>query len=113
MGGFMRRAIPAALVLLLSGPGLAAAQQANPFVWNGMVTAGQTLEIKGVNGSVRAEPASGAQAEVTAVKRARKSDPASVSVLVVGNPGGGVTVCAVYPSVSGGQQNDCQSGDAS
>jgi hypothetical protein len=108
----MRRTIPAALILLLCGAGLAAAQQPNPFVWNGIVTAGQTLEIKGVNGSVRAEPATGAQAEVTAVKRGRRSDPASVSVQVVGNPGGGVTICAVYPSVSGGQQNDCQSGDA-
>jgi len=108
----MRRTIPAALILLLWGAGLAAAQQPSPFVWNGMVTAGQTLEIKGVNGSVRAEPARGAQAEVTAVKRARRSDPASVSVQVVGNPGGGVTICAVYPGASG-QQNDCQSGDAS
>ncbi|HEY7172589.1 MAG TPA: DUF4097 family beta strand repeat-containing protein [Vicinamibacterales bacterium] len=107
----MRRAIPAALILLLSGAGLAAAQQANPFVWNGPLVAGQTLEIKGVNGSVRAEPASGTQAEVTAVKRARRSDPASVSVQVVMNPAGGVTICSVYPS-TGGPQNDCQSGDS-
>jgi len=108
----MRRAIPAAVILLFSAAGFAAAQQPNPFVWSGMVTAGQTLEIKGVNGSVRAEPASGAQVEVTAVKRGRRSDPASVSVQVVGHPGGGVTICAVYPSAAG-QQNDCQSGDAS
>jgi DUF4097 and DUF4098 domain-containing protein YvlB len=107
----MRRAIPAALVLLLSGAGFAAAQQANPFVWNGTLAAGQTLEIKGVNGSVRAEPASGPQAEVTAVKRGRRSDPATVSVQVVMNPSGGVTVCTVYPSTSGGLKNDCQSGD--
>src|SRR3954466_4724770 len=109
----MRRGIPAALILLLSGASLADAQQANPYVWNGIVTAGQTLEIKGVNGSVRAEPASGGQAEVTAVKRARRSDPASVSVQVIGNPAGGVTICVVYPSAAqAGQQNDCQSGDA-
>jgi DUF4097 and DUF4098 domain-containing protein YvlB len=107
----MRRAIPAALVLLLCGAGLAAAQQPNPFVWNGVLSAGQTLEIKGVNGSVRAEPAAGAQAEVTAVKRGRRSDPASVSVQVVMNPRGGVTICTVYPSASGAQQNDCQSGE--
>jgi hypothetical protein len=109
----MRRAIPAALILLLSGSGLAAAQQANPFVWNGVVAPGQILEIKGVNGSVRAEPAAGAQVEVTAVKRARRSDPASVSVQVVTNPAGGVTICAVYPSAGGGQPNDCQSGETS
>jgi DUF4097 and DUF4098 domain-containing protein YvlB len=112
----MRRTIPIALTLWLCGAGLAAAQQPNPFVWNGIVTAGQTLEIKGVNGSIRAEPATGAQAEVTAVKRGRRSDPASVSVQVVGNPGGGVTICAVYPdaggSSAGGPQNACQSGDA-
>lgn len=107
----MRRAVPAALVLLLSGAGLAAAQQANPFVWSGALSAGQTLEIKGVNGSVRAEPAAGAQAEVTAVKRGRRSDPASVSVKVAINPSGGVTFCTTYPSTPGGQQNDCRSGE--
>jgi putative adhesin len=106
----MRRAIPAALLLWLSSAGLAAAQQANPFVWNGVLSAGQTLEIKGVNGSVRAEPAAGAQAEVTAVKRGRRSDPASVSVQVVINPSGGVTICTIYPSTAG-QQNACQSGE--
>src|SRR5689334_14985323 len=113
MGGFMRRAIPAALVLLLTAPGFASAQQANPFVWNGILASGQTLEIKGVNGSIRAEPASGAQVEVSALKRGRRSDPSSVSVQVVMNPSGGVTICSVYPPPPGGQQNDCQSGDAS
>jgi hypothetical protein len=109
----MRRAIPAAVALLLSGAGLAAAPQANPFVWNGTLTAGQTLEIKGVNGLVRAEPAAGAQAEVSAVKRGRRSDPASVSVQVVMNPGGGVTICAVYPNAaSNPQQNECLPGEA-
>jgi hypothetical protein len=112
----MRRAIPAALLLVLSGAGVAAAQQANPFVWTGAIPTGQTLEIKGVNGSVRAEPAGGAQAEVTAVKRGRRSDPASVSIQVVTNPGGGVTICAVYPAAAAGssrdqQPNECRAGE--
>src|SRR3954447_4485001 len=113
----MRRTIPAALILLLSGAGLAAAQPANPFMWNGVIPPGQTLEIKGVNGSVRAEPSAAAQAEVTAVKRGRRSDPTSVSVQVVMNPGGGVTICAVYPPAAPGssgdqEPNECRAGEA-
>ena len=91
----------AALVLafpLASAPagGGAQAQSGNTFEWRGTVLQGNMLEIKGVNGDVRAEVASGGQAEVVATKSSRRSDIASVRIEVVEH-GGGVTLCAVYP----------------
>src|SRR5687767_1944733 len=53
--------------------GEAAAQ--NEFRWSGQVASGRTVEIKGVNGDVRAEASSGGEVEVVATKSARRSDP--------------------------------------
>lgn len=84
-------------------------QQAQDFQWRGHLTAGQTVTIRGLNGDVRAVAASGADVEVTAVKRARHSDPDEVKIEVV--PGGdGVTICAVYPGRRGGEANECLPG---
>jgi hypothetical protein len=79
------------------------------FHWQGRVEQGNAIEVKGVNGNVRAEAASGDQVEVVATKSARRSDPASVRIQVVEHPGG-VTICAVYPSSDGKHQNTCQPG---
>ena len=49
-----------------------AAQQA-PFRWQGRLAAGQTIEVRGINGDIRATGVSGAMVEVTAVKQARRS----------------------------------------
>src|SRR4051812_21526244 len=68
----------------------------NDFQWQGRIAQGSAIEIKGVNGNVRAEAATGDQVEVVATKRARRSDPESVRIQVVEH-GGGVTICAVYP----------------
>lgn len=87
---------------------LAASSAAEDFAWRGRLSAGQTLEVKGVNGGITAE-ASGGEAEVTAVKRARRSDPASVEIKVVEHAGG-VTVCAVYPGRWGARGNSCVPG---
>ena len=84
------------------------AQEAADFVWHGAVRMGQTLEIKGVNGDIVAERASGREIEVRAEKRARRSDVNEVSIEVVEHEGG-VTLCAVYPS-SGGRENTCEPG---
>src|SRR5215207_7861507 len=70
------------------------------------LAAGRTLEIRGVNGGVSAEPASGGEFEVVAVKRARRSDPDEVRVEVVRHAEG-VLVCAVYPN-PGGEPNTCE-----
>ena len=91
------------------GLALALGASAEDFKWSGRLAAGQTLEVKGVNGAIVAEGGSG-DAEVTAVKTARKSDPASVEVKVIEHSGG-VTLCALYPSPSLGKANSCEPGE--
>jgi len=92
------------LVLL---PGAAAAQD---FRWHGAIPQGQSIEIKGVNGDVRAEPSGGNEVEVVAEKRSRRDNPESVQIQTVPHAGG-VTICAVYPSREGSRPNECQPGD--
>jgi len=79
------------------------------FHWRGQLTTGQALEVKGVNGDIRALPSSTTDAQVTATKAANRSDPNSVCVEVVPY-GGGVTICAVYPDVPGQEPNRCEPG---
>ena len=66
------------------------------FSWTGHVAPGQAIEIKGINGHIRAEASSGPDVEVTAEKSGRRNDPADVQIAIVDN-GDGVTICAVYP----------------
>ena len=84
-------------------------QQQQEFRWSAVLASGQTIEIKGINGSVTAEPSSGDRVEVVAVKIGRRSDPRQVEIATVEHAGG-VTVCAVYPS-SGSRANSCAPGD--
>jgi hypothetical protein len=79
------------------------------FRWSGQLTTGQTLEIKGVNGDIRAVPSLTTDAQVTGSKSATRSDPASVRVEVVPH-GDGITICAVYPDVPGQEPNRCEPG---
>jgi hypothetical protein len=79
------------------------------FHWQGRIAQGRAIEIKGVSGEVRAEPASGNEVEVVAHKSARRSDPAGVRLQVVEHPGG-VTICAVYPNSESSRPNDCKPG---
>lgn len=96
-------------VALLSGIlSLPAAAFQNDFHWTGQLAPGQTITIKGVNGGIHAEAAAGSAIEVSAVKKARHSDPNLVKVEMV--PGAdGVTICAVYPD-DGSAPNTCGSG---
>ena len=82
---------------------------ATDFRWHGALAAGQSIEIKGVNGDVTAEAARGNEVEVTAVRRGERSDPEGVRLDVVPH-GGGVTICAVYPSPEGRSPNECRPG---
>src|SRR5438477_11968986 len=52
------------------------------FNWSGALSPGQTLEIKNINGDIRAELASGNMVEVTAHKSANRSDVATVRIEV-------------------------------
>src|SRR2546422_4294483 len=79
------------------------------FHWKGKIAAGKEIEIKGVNGDVRAVAGSGGETEVTATKRAKRSDPDEVKIEVVEHEGGG-TICAVYPS-EGRRANECRPGE--
>ena len=102
-------ALACAPALLSGRPGAAPrapARQGNEWTWHGTVAAGQMLQIRGVNGSIDAEPATGNEVLVTATKHARESDPDDVRIEVV-QDGGNVTICAVYP----GRSNHCGAGD--
>jgi hypothetical protein len=81
---------------------------AQDFEWKGSLKPGQALEIKGINGGIHAKGGPGAL--VTAVKKARKSDPASVQIKAVEHAGG-VTVCALYPAAPGSPSNECAPGE--
>jgi Toastrack DUF4097 len=97
----------AVIAALLLAPAAAAAQD---FRWHGAIPQGQSIEIKGVNGDVRAEPSGSNEVEVVAEKHARRDNPESVQIQVVPH-GGGVTICAVYPSRDGSRPNECQPGN--
>ena len=106
---YRKRAFAAAAAALFLGAGTGRAS-AQDFNWAGPVAQGRAIEIKGVNGDVRAEPSGSNQVEVVAVKSARRDDPASVRIQVVPHDGG-VTICAVYPSREGSRPNECAPGD--
>jgi hypothetical protein len=79
------------------------------FQWTGRLGAGESIEIKGINGDVRAVLATGPDVEVTARRSARRSNPGDVRIEVVPRTGG-VTICAVYPDVPGREPNSCEPG---
>ncbi|MBZ5607935.1 MAG: hypothetical protein LAP38_06755 [Acidobacteriia bacterium] len=86
-----------------------AATTTDTFHWTGHVPAGQFLEVRGINGSIHAQPASGESIEVIASKSGRVFDPGEIEVKVVQRDGG-VTICAVYPSSADTSQ--CENGGA-
>jgi len=97
-------------VLAIAPPVTVANAQAADFQWSGTISQGSTLEIRGVNGSVRAVASPDGTARVEAVRRARRSDPESVRIEVVEHAGG-TTICAVYPTPPGAsRQNRCSPG---
>jgi hypothetical protein len=80
------------------------------FYWAGTLSEGQVLEVRGVNGPIRAGAAVGSEVQVRAHTRARRSDPSSVRI-EVDEHAGGVTVCAVYPTPAGARAHGCESGE--
>jgi len=89
------------------GAALALAQ--TDFNWRGQLASGQTLEVRNINGEIRATASGSGDAEVHATKSATRSDPASVQIQVVPHAGG-VTICAVYPAPAGREPNTCGPG---
>ncbi|MGE5801796.1 MAG: DUF4097 family beta strand repeat-containing protein [Gemmatimonadota bacterium] len=101
------RTLVTAAALCLTALATAAAQDFN---WHGRLAAGKRLEVKGVNGDVRAVLTSG-EAVVNATKHSRRSDPDEVEIKVVESEDG-ITICAVYPTPRRArQENTCEPGD--
>jgi hypothetical protein len=83
---------------------------AQDWTWRGRVSADQWMEVKGVNGSVRAVASSGSEIEVEVTKtEGNRGDPDDIKMVVVPHADG-VTICAVYPTPRGREPNDCQPG---
>ncbi len=93
------------LILLTATTALFGAVGKDTFHWSGKVPPGQQIEIRGVNGSIHAEPSLGNDVDVVAFKNGVRYDAADIEVRVVEHDGG-VTICAVYPSVEG-RGNEC------
>ncbi len=83
--------------------------QGSEFRWDKALRAGQTIEIKGINGSIEATRSDGRRVEVLAVKTSERGDVSSVKIEAVEHSGG-VTICSVYAS-SGSRQNSCEPGE--
>ena len=83
----------------------------NDFQWTGQIGLGNRIEIKGVNGGIRATATTGDLTQVSATKRAQRNDPSQVTVELVEHSDG-VTICAVYPAPPGEPANECLPGDA-
>lgn len=93
---------------LLPGSGAVSAQSPQ-FHWHGSIAQGNSIEVKGVNGDVRAEASGSNEVEVMAEKQARRSNPEDVRIEVVTHADG-VTICAVYPSRDSARPNVCAPG---
>jgi hypothetical protein len=88
------------------------AARSSDFNWHKALAAGKTIEIVGVNGSIDASGTSASEVDVSAIRRGRKSDPESVRIDVVEHDDG-VTICAVYPTPRGEEENECRAGGKS
>lgn len=78
------------------------------FNWAGVVPPGQTIEIQGVLGSIRAEPSTGDSVVVYATRHGRATNPDVHFEVVRRNDG--VTICAVYPVPASASPNTCRPG---
>jgi hypothetical protein len=90
-------------VTVVTASVFAAPQSDSDFRWQGRMGAGKTLEIKGVNGEVRAEGSSSDDVEIVAIKRSSwgRGDADKVHIKLVEHADG-ITVCALYPQRDGG-----------
>ncbi|MCP5110800.1 MAG: DUF4097 domain-containing protein [bacterium] len=82
--------------------------ESSDFSWSGRLSPGQTIEVKGVNGGIVAQSADSDEIKVTAAITGRDAGKLRVEVV---EHGGGVTICAVYPTPSrSGKPNECKPG---
>lgn len=100
-----RMALAAVAATMIAAP----AEAQEDWSWNGTVAPGRTIELKGVNGAIRAVAASGSDVQVRVTKTARRDDPGDVEMVVLEHAGG-VTICAVYPTQRNREPNECAAG---
>jgi len=77
------------------------------FHWQGKLAPDQTVAVMNVTGSIKAEPATGDQLEITATKSGMDADEVRVELIQNSE---GVTVCALFPTGIEGTQNSCEAG---
>lgn len=100
----MTKTATSLLLLALAGPAFAASSS---FHWSGPVASGKTVEIRNINGGIRAEASTDGTLEVTALRYSKKQDPESVKIQVFEAKDGTLTFCTVYPSRPGSPENTC------
>jgi len=112
---FRKAFMPSAIVVLLAacsdatGPDGNDAGRTESFEWSGQIAPGGAIEIKNLNGDVRASQATDGTVRVVARKRGERDDPSTVRIEVV-ETAQGVTICALYPDVPGNAANQCLPG---
>ena len=71
-------------------------EQTSDFRWSERIEAGHTVKVTNINGTVTLRAGSGDRVEVTAVKRWRRGDPASVKIYAARERNGDIRVCPLY-----------------
>lgn len=84
-----------ALVASLALPAAGQQQTDNSFKWSGPIAAGSWVNVHDLNGSVTVGAASGSEVQVTATKRWRRGDPATVRIEAK-KIGENVVICALW-----------------
>lgn len=90
------------LITLLAAQPSPIKAQDGTFEWNGQMSSGQTLEVRGIVGTIRATVASGNQAQVMARKHGDEDDFHQVAVEMA-EDGDRIIICAVYGSWNHGK----------
>jgi hypothetical protein len=107
--GWTIPAVTLAGVMMLAAVAGAAPRADEDFHWSWSLAAGKAIEIKGINGSIEALPATDGKVDVGATRHARKSDPSQVTIEVLEHAGG-ITLCVKYPAPPG-KTNVCAPGE--
>lgn len=91
----IRMGLGIGLLTLLAAPSSPVRAQDDTFEWSGPMSSGQTLEVRGIVGTIRTTLASGNQAQVVARKRGESDDFHQVAVEMA-EDGNRIIICAVY-----------------
>ncbi len=99
---FHKALIGAGILAALAASSHPVQGQSDTFEWSGTLSSGQTLEVKGIVGTIRTTLATGNRAEVVATKRGTRADFGEVAIEVA-EAGDVIVVCAVYGSWNHGE----------